>query len=118
MNGPEHVLELHHALSRLDRMERRLDSLFDRQEVLHKLNALYTQGEKIMASQAELTKQVNDLTTKVNKIGTETAKSLELIKTLQDVIANGPPVTPELQAAVDALATQLQTVDDMTPDVP
>jgi len=41
----------------------------------------------------------------------------ELIRALSDaIIANGPPVTPELQAAVDAVAAQAKVVDDMVPD--
>lgn len=92
-------------------------------EELTKLVALITSGpntllEKIMATQQELATQVRDLGKQVEKIGGESSKSLEMLASLQDIIKNGPPVTPELQAAVDGLAAQLKVVDDLVPDAP
>ncbi len=70
-----------------------------------------------MATQAELTAQIKANTDKLVKIGTETSTLLQKITDLTDIIANGP-VTPELQAAVDALTAQAQVVDDMVVDAP
>lgn len=70
-----------------------------------------------MATQAELVAQVKSINDKLVKIGTETSTLLTKITDLTTIITNGP-VTPELQAAVDALTTQAQVVDDLVPDAP
>lgn len=69
-----------------------------------------------MATQAEVVAQVNSLKDIVNKIGVETDKSLQLIKDLQDALANQTNASPELVEAVEALAAQLKVVDDKVPD--
>lgn len=69
-----------------------------------------------MAMQAELTTQVTAATDKLKKIGTETSSLLTKIDELKAVIAAGGAVTPELQAAVDALTTQALVVDELVPD--
>ena len=71
-----------------------------------------------MATQAELTAQVNTLTAKVEKIGTETRSLLTKIDELTEVINTGGEVTPELQGAVDALSAQADVVDQLVPDAP
>ena len=87
-------------------------------DVLSRLNSLAKQMEKSMATQAELTAQVQAISATLTKIGTETSTLLTKIDELKAVIAAGPPVTPELQAAVDALAAQAKVVDDLVPDAP
>ena len=74
--------------------------------------------ENLMASQAELTVQVNALTEKVAKIGAETRSLLTKIDDLTQALANAGNVTPELQAAFDALAAQADVVDKLVPDSP
>jgi hypothetical protein len=76
--------------------------------------------KKIMATQAELTTQLAATTAKVTKIGTETRTLLDKITALQTAIDNMPAgtVTPELQAAADALDAQVTVVDDLVPDAP
>lgn len=86
--------------------------------VLHKLNELFVQGKKIMATQAELATKLDGVTVQLVKIGGESSKTMALVEELKAIIANGPPVTPELQAAFDKLAAQAQVVDDLTPDEP
>ena len=68
----------------------------------------------------------------VAKIGTETDTLNQKITDLTNAIANGGPASPELEAAVDAVAAQiavvrqrvttakaaLQAVDDKVPDAP
>ncbi len=73
--------------------------------------------EKIMLSQADLIVQVKAATDQLVKIGTETTTLLQKITDLTAIIAAGP-VTPEMQAAVDALTAQAQVVDDLVPDAP
>jgi len=73
--------------------------------------------EKIMATQQELAAQVTAANGKLTKIGAETGTLLAKIEELKQAIANAPTVTPELQAAVDALSAQAQIVDDLVPDV-
>lgn len=86
---------------------------------------------QIMATQAEIAAELNTTkdrlaaaTAKINKIGTETDTLLVKIKELEDVI-NAGTVTPELQAAFDAVKTQVDALetaatvaDDKVPDAP
>ncbi len=86
--------------------------------ILQKLDQLLAQGEMLMATQAELTAQVNAVTAQLNKLGTETSILITKVNELTEIIANGPPVTAELQAAVDAAIAQAKVVDDLVPDQP
>lgn len=86
--------------------------------VMDLLRKVFHQGEKIMATQAELATKLDGVTTQLVKISGESSKTIALVQELRDIIANGPPVTPELQAAFDKLAAQAQVVDDLTPDEP
>ena len=70
----------------------------------------------IMASQAELAAQLKANTEQAAKIGAETQTLLDKIRDLLEQLANQSGVTPELQAAADALKAQLQVVDDLVPD--
>lgn len=71
-----------------------------------------------MATQSELAAQLTTVTAQVTKIGGETRTLLTKIQELTDALANQPGVTPELQAAADALAAQVAVVDDLVPDAP
>ncbi len=73
--------------------------------------------EKIMATQTELVAQLTAVNDQLKKIGTETAGLLAKIDELKAVIAAGT-VSPELQAAVDALTAQAKVVDDLVADAP
>ncbi len=86
--------------------------------IRRKLRRLLRKVNVIMATQAQLTAQITALSDQVAKVGAETTKSLQMIADLQALIAAGGTVTPELQTAVDALAAQLKTVDDLIPDPP
>ncbi len=87
----------------------------------HKLDqltiALHNLGVKFMATQAELTVQLTAINAQLVKVGTETTTLLTLIDELKAVIANAP-ASPELTAAVAAVAAQAKVVDDMVPDPP
>ena len=82
-----------------------------------KINLLLEKADKIMATQAELATQLNTIKTQLVKVGTETTTLLTKIEELKQVVLN-QPVTPELQAAVDAVAAQAKVVDDLVPDAP
>lgn len=73
---------------------------------------------RIMATQAEITTQLKTVTAQLVKIGTESGTLLTMIKDLQDQLAQGGTVTPELQQAVADLVVQAQVVDDLVPDAP
>ena len=83
----------------------------------HKLNKLNRKVVKIMGTQEELRIQIEALTTQVAKIATETQTLLTRIEELLAII-NAGTVTPELQAAVDALVAQVAIVDELVPDAP
>jgi outer membrane murein-binding lipoprotein Lpp len=84
----------------------------------HLLQLLLNQGDMLMATMKEVTDKLTALAGQVGKIDTEVQGLKALVATLQTTIANGPPITPELQAAVDAVAAAVQRVDDEIPDAP
>lgn len=79
------------------------------EQILHQL-------EIIMATQAELAQQLTDAAAKAEKVGNETRTLLTQIQALLDQVANATAVSPELQAAADAVTAQLAVVDDLVAD--
>lgn len=73
--------------------------------------------DNIMATQAEAAAQLKTISTELVKVGTETQTLLDKVTALQDAAANADNVSPELQAAIEAVATQATKVDDLVPDV-
>lgn len=73
--------------------------------------------DHIMATQAELTAQLEANAVEIQKIGTETQSLIDKVNELLAQLQNAP-VTPELQAAADAVTAQLKIVDDLVPDAP
>lgn len=71
-----------------------------------------------MATITELVQGLNDLSAEVAKIGLETQVTLQKVTDLQLALENSQTVTPEVQAAFDALKLQIQTVDDLIADAP
>lgn len=88
------------------------------------LRSLSRKVDRIMATQAEMAAQITALKDQVAKVGTEIAGVQTAVTTLQTRVAEleaiiaAATVTPELQAAFDALKAQVQTVDDAIPDAP
>lgn len=74
--------------------------------------------DQIMSTQAELAAQLDELGVQLEKIAAETQSLLDKIDELGAIIAAGGNVTPELQAAFDAVRAQAQVVDDKVPDAP
>lgn len=76
----------------------------------------------IMATQEELTAQLVALKAQAEKSEAEERAVIvtmtQQIADLNALIAAGGPVTPELQAAADALGVSLQSLDDLNPDAP
>lgn len=73
---------------------------------------------KIMAKQSEMAADMVTVTAQIAKIGAESTKTLAVVAELQAVIDGLDNVTPELQAAFDALKVQVTVVDDLIPDAP
>lgn len=88
----------------------------NRQQTQIILHRIIEMESKLMATQQEIAAQLRSLTETVNKIGTETDKSLQLIKDLQTAVDNQTNASPELIDATNALAAQLKIVDDKVPD--
>lgn len=79
----------------------------------------------IVKTQAELVTILNGINeqqkktvTEIQTLQTETTTLKERIAALEKVIADGPEVSPELEAAVEAVKLQAQVVDDAIPDAP
>lgn len=81
------------------------------------LRQIHQKLDIIMATQIELTAKINAVNTQLQKISRESSATLAKVTELQVIIDGMDEVTPELQAAVDALAAQVQAVDDLTPDI-
>ncbi len=69
-------------------------------------------------SQSQFAQDLKDLTDVVSKIGNETRGLQTLVEQLQLAIDNGNAVSPEVQAAFDALKAQVTVVDQLVPDAP
>ena len=96
-----------------------LDALSQSQQtwfgiLLTRLSTINIQLQTIMATQAELAAELAAKTTQIRKAIDEINTRLAA---LQEQI-NNAPVTPELRAAADALATAVQAADDIVPDAP
>lgn len=70
-----------------------------------------------MSTQQDAAAQLTAVNEKLTKIGTETSGLLTKIEELKAAVAAGAAVTPELQAAIDAVAAQAEVVDGLVPDV-
>lgn len=90
----------------------------DNDEILSLLKIIYEQNKKIIMTQQELTQIINAITAQVGKIKEESTATLAKLSELQEIINNQGGVSPELQAAVDALKAQVQVVDDLVADAP
>lgn len=77
----------------------------------HKLNQMAKTTEEVLA-------ELDSISTTVTKIGTETSASLTKIAELQAAVDAAGGVPQSVQDKIDALQTQLQTVDDLVPDAP
>lgn len=66
--------------------------------------------------QSEAAEKLTSINTVLVKIGTETQTLLDKVTALQDAAANADNISPELQAAIEAVATQATKVDDLVPD--
>ena len=77
---------------------------------------LFFQLRKIMSNQAQTLAILTAASATLTKIGEETKATLQKVQDLQDALNNAGNNTPEVDAALTALTTQLQVVDDLVPD--
>lgn len=77
------------------------------------LRELLQKVDHIMATQAELAAQLTAVKDQVVKSRTEVLKK---IADLETALANAGSTTPEVDAALAALKTEVQTSDDVIPD--
>lgn len=80
------------------------------------LKAIYREVLLIMATQTELAADLTAVKDQVAKIGVESSVTLQKVTDLEAVIAAGGGTSPEVDAALAALKTQVQLVDDLIPD--
>lgn len=81
------------------------------------LNSNNLKITKIMAEQSQLASDIQVVTEQVAKIGAEVSVTLEKVTTLEAALDAADDVSPEVQAAFDALKAQVIAVDDLIPDV-
>jgi hypothetical protein len=99
----------------LKRRPSKADAQFEHLDRL--LHLLHRKVNFIMATQAELANDLRNVTTQITKIGVETAKTLQKVIDLEELLANGGNTTPEVDEALAALKAQAQLTDDLVPDV-
>jgi len=83
--------------------------------VLATLDALCERMETIVATQKEMADQLKAVGDKLTKIGAEISTLQTKVEELKAAAENA---SPELQAAVEAVAQQAQVLDDLNPDAP
>lgn len=83
------------------------------------LSALIHIIQKLIMTQQEAVTALTGVNTELVKVGSETSVLVQnvadLTKALADAKANGT-VSPELEAAINTVAAQTKTVDDLVPD--
>lgn len=82
------------------------------------LHAINHKVDLIMATQVQHAEELRQVTAKIVKIGTETAKTLQRVIDLEALLAAGGDTSEEVNEAVAALKVQAQLTDDLTPDSP
>ena len=71
-----------------------------------------------MANQDQAAEILEAQSAKLDKIGLETDGLKAEVQELKDAAAAGGEVTPRLQAAIDAVVTRTQAIDDKVADAP
>lgn len=84
-------------------------------DVLELRSAVDSLREVLMTTQAELAQQLLQVRDQVTKVGAEVNAK---IQSLEDAITSAGLVTPEVEAALQAVRDALQPIDDLTPDAP
>lgn len=77
------------------------------------LNEINTKLQQSMITQAQVAADLVSLTSQVDKIKTEVTQKLQELAT---AITNQGNAAPEVEAALTALKTSVQAVDDLIPD--
>jgi chromosome segregation ATPase len=90
-----------------------LDVFFGRE-----LQQIKQSQERIMTTQLELAQQLTAIGNQIAKVSAESSATLQKVADLEAALTNASNVTPELQAAFDAVKAQVQLVDDLVPDSP
>lgn len=80
------------------------------------VNDLQQLENRIMSKISELAGTLQEVTQHVAKIGSEVAGVKTRLAEVETQLANLDEVPPDLQAAVEALKAQVQSVDDLIPD--
>lgn len=71
-----------------------------------------------MASNAELTADLQKVSAQVQKISGETSTTLQKVSDLEAALAAVGTTSPEVDQALTDLKTQVQLVDDLIQDAP
>ena len=67
-------------------------------------------------SQADAAAELMNTNQVLQKVATETQGLIDKIAALEAAAGEATDVSPELQAAIDAVVAQAKTVDDLVPD--
>lgn len=90
-----------------------LHSKIDQQSAMIEANnkLINSKLDNIMGTQKDAAAQLNTVADQLAKVRSE-------VEALKEAAQNATNVDPELQAAIDRVATAVQGVDDLNPDAP
>jgi hypothetical protein len=115
MDGHHHKCQIIHELRKV--IEAMVD-WFKSQSILATKQDLKEMENRIMAKQTEVIAQLQQVQQVLNKVATEETTLVEKIEELQKVITDmADAASPELVAAVQAVADQAGVLDAIVPDV-
>lgn len=80
------------------------------------LSTILTQLENILMKQSEGAAALVAVATTLDKVSGETTQLLVEVQTLKDLLGQADEVSPELQAAIDAVASRAAAIDALVPD--
>lgn len=87
----------------------------DSKRITNLLFSIHQQNKRIIMNQQELADQLTALGTQLEKVKTEI---LAEVANLETQIQNSGNVTPEVEAALNAVKEKVQGIDDLNTDAP
>lgn len=82
------------------------------------LGFIFLSQKAIMTTQAEAAASLQSVSATLDKVSAETSGLLAEVQALKDAAANSDSVSPELQAAIDAVTSRASAIDALVPDAP
>ena len=86
--------------------------------ILTRLDTILERTQEIMSTQAEAAAALQAVATQLDKVKGETTALVAEVQALKDAATNADTVSPDLQAAIDAVASRTASIDGLVTDLP